>query len=53
MWARKWKEIPVAVKIFTLTKGKKKTLNTFVRELKALVSINHDHVVKCFGAGSH
>lgn len=41
----------VAVKKSELKKQKKRVLDTFKREIRALSKINHDNVVKLIGCG--
>ena len=53
VFAMKWKDQLVAVKSYLLQKQKKRTIATFTRDLRALVSINHKNVVKCLGAGTY
>jgi len=52
VWAMKWNDIPVAVKIFNISSQKNRRIGSFKLELRALQRINSKYVVKCLGAGS-
>jgi len=52
VWAMKWNDVPVAVKIFNISSQKSRKMGSFKLELRALHRIDSKYVVKCLGAGS-
>ena len=49
----KWDDTPVAVKKVDLRRQRGRRIQSFYRELRALARIDHQNVVKVFGAGTN